>query len=44
MYLKDKSVNLKVRVSSDLMKKLVELSEKSGISVSEIVRQTLVRL
>lgn len=44
MYLKDKSVNLKVRISSELMERLVELSRSSGFSVSEIVRQTLIKL
>ena len=43
MYKCENSAPLRVRIPSDMMKKIVLLSESTGLSVSEVVRQLLFR-
>lgn len=43
MYKFENSAPLRVRIPADLMAKIVSLSEATGLSVSEVVRQLLFR-
>lgn len=43
MYKSDNSAPLRVRIPVDMMVKIVHLSEVTGLSVSEVVRQLLYR-
>lgn len=43
MYKFENSAPLRVRIPSDMMKKIVTLSQASGLTVSELVRQLLFR-
>ena len=44
MYYKDKERVVRVRVREEQLSKLIVLSELSGISVSELIRQAINRL
>lgn len=43
MYKFENSAPLRVRIPLDMMNKIVRLSESTGLSVSEVVRQLLFR-
>lgn len=43
MYKCENSAPLRVRIPTDLMEKIVSLSQATGLSVSEVVRQLLFR-
>lgn len=43
MYKCENSAPLRVRIPADLMVKIVRLSDSTGLSVSEVVRQLLFR-
>ena len=41
MYLKDKNINIKVRVTEEDYKKLKNIAELNNLSVSEVIRKSL---
>lgn len=43
MYKFENSAPLRVRIPADMMEKIIRLSQASGLSVSEVVRQLLFR-